>query len=126
MIGFCLVCDKPLRGRQKYYCCEAHRKRYERLSVQYPFLSEKRPLSAAFVRDTSGFVRVPSAITTILVVKYRTNDIGEGMESGMNRFAIKSVFRPELAKSAVNLLEGIFQGWDFEVHSVDTHTTGGE
>lgn len=123
MIGHCLVCDKPLSGRQKYYCSDAHRKRYERLSEQYPFLSAKRPLSAAFVRDTSGFVRVPSAITTILVVKYETNGVGVGLDAGMQRFAVKSLYRPRLAKAALDVLNDIFEGWSFDIHSVEVHIT---
>lgn len=69
MVGYCITCDRKLEGRQRFYCCDAHRKQYKRLSEKYPFLSDKRPLSVAFDRNASDFGRVPSAITTILVVK---------------------------------------------------------
>ncbi|MCG3207792.1 MAG: hypothetical protein FOGNACKC_01392 [Anaerolineae bacterium] len=122
MIGFCLACDKPLTGNQRDWCSERCRKRYERLSVKYPALSAKRPLSEVLVRDSSAFVRVPSAIVVVLVVKYDDNGWGD-LNRDMDGWTIKSRFRGELAEIALKWLKKAFSRWSFELISIEIHKT---
>lgn len=115
MPGFCVACDKSLTGRQKYYCSEACRKKYKRLSVLYPALSGMRPASQAFVRDASGFVRDASGIAVIIVIKY--NHHNRTHES--DGYAIKSQFGKEMQQMALQSLKRLFPGWDFEIKRFD-------
>lgn len=116
----CLACDQPLTGNQRRFCSDRCRKRYKRMSETYPHLSENEPLSRFFVRDSAAFVRVPSAITVILVIKYNPNGWGDANRK-MDAWTIKSQFRSELAKMALKWLKTAFDRWDFELISIDVH-----
>lgn len=48
------------------------------------------------------------------------------MDEAMQRFAVKSLYRPKVAQAATDALSEVFPGWKFKVHSVETHTTAGK
>lgn len=125
MIRFCLVCDKQLTGRQRYYCSDKCRKRYERILQQYPELSEvspgmsaKRPLSELFVRDASELVRESSVIAVVLVIGYNDNGWGD-VNRQMDTWSIKTQFRAEITLFALNWLKNNYPKWKFKLKNSD-------
>ncbi len=92
------------------------------MSKKYPVLSDKRPLNDAFVRDASGFVQIPSAITVIMVIKYNNNGFGE-VNRGLDNWTIKSQFKAKLIEFAVKTLKKLLDRWDFDLISAEIHKT---
>jgi len=127
MIRFCIACDEQLTGRQRYYCSDKCRKRYERILAQYPELSEvspgmsaKRPLSDLFVRDASEFVREASAIAIVVVISYDDNGWGD-VNRQMDTWAIKTNFKAEITRFALDWLKRNYPKWKFKLKSSDVN-----
>lgn len=122
MYGYCITCDQKLTGRQRYYCSNQCRKRYERLAAQWPVLADKQPLSVAFGRDATSLGHDATAIATVIVIKYEATGPAN-MSDGMSRFAVRSLYRPQVAASALKVLESLFPGWKFELIRLEVNIT---
>ena len=115
MRGFCVACDKRLKGRQVYYCSESCRKKYKRLAALYPALAGMKPLSTAFGRDVSALGRDEAGIVVVMIISY--NHHGKTHES--DGFALKSQFGKEMQQMALQTLRRLFVGWEFQIKSFD-------
>lgn len=115
MPGYCIACDKKLRGRQRLYCSESCRKRYKRLSAMYPGLADNRPLSELFVRDNSAFDRETSVIAIKMLIKYQDR----GRTHQTDGWAIKTKFAREMQKKALETLKELFYDWGFKIVNVE-------
>jgi hypothetical protein len=115
MRGYCVACDKRLVGKQRLFCSDACRKRYKRLSAQYPTLTENRPVSDLIARESSVLIRDGPGIAVIMVIGY--NHHGKTHES--DGWAIKSQFGKELQKVALETLKRLFYDWEFKIIKCD-------
>ena len=135
VIGHCLTCDKRLTGKQRYYCCDAHRKRYDRMRERHPELflspSANRPQLSAFrptidqiVRKSSANVRESSEIIVFIRVDYNHNGYIElgGFRDGstIEGSLVKTNLRRDIAKYILEWLRGAFPEYTFEPPRVET------
>lgn len=111
----CLACDQLLVGKQRKFCCDACRQRYDRLTANNPDMTANQPVSSLNDRKLTAFDRESTAIVVIMVIKY--NDHGKTHES--DNYAVKSMFGREIQKMALQSLRELFYDWEFRIKSID-------
>ena len=111
----CLTCDKLLSGKQRKFCCDACRQKYDRLTANNPDMTANQPVSSLNDRKLTALDRESTAIVVIMVIKY--NDHGKTHES--DGWAVKSMFAREIQKMALQSLKGLFYDRDFRIKSID-------
>lgn len=111
---FCLTCGKLLTGKQRKYCSEAHRKRYERANKSGHSLTAFVLKSSGFGRELTGNVRKFSNKRTFEVkftVIFASNEVPGDWDVGL----INDYLKFKVAQIVREVLLYEQPGWEIEV-----------
>lgn len=118
---YCQACDKPLTGKQRKYCSDACRMRFNR-SVRSQMLENSSEneqgiiKSFGVIRESFGNQPEQTILITLLV-EYDTN----GYETERDGWVIKTLFRGELMRWVGQTLTTEMPKWSFKVKKINLH-----